>query len=122
MALAVAVGRGAAGRATLVAGGWRGADPGQARALGGALLRLFGLRFAVFFPAQDCRHVVQGKDLCGGQKHTHSEPSPKLLRLIRDTVAPKAFWAFRLTPSALDLTIYTFIRETDSVTQRERYV
>lgn len=71
MALAVAVGRGAAGRAALVAGRGRGADPGQAGPLGAALLGLFGLRLAVLLPAEDRRHVVQRKDLYSG-KNTHS--------------------------------------------------
>lgn len=84
VALAVAVGRGIAGRAALVAGRWRGADPGQTRTLCGALLRLFGLRFAVLLPTEDRWHVVQGKDFYSGQKHTAD-----ITKSHWDTAAPK---------------------------------
>lgn len=89
MALAVAVGRGVAGGAALVAGGWRSADPGQTRTLCGALLWLFGLRFAVFLTAEDRRHVVEGKDLCSKQTHLHTDPFLIKLKLSYDIVTPK---------------------------------
>lgn len=61
--LGVSVGRGAAGRAALVAGRRRGVDPGQSGSLGLALFLLLGLRF-VILASEERRHVVQRDDFC----------------------------------------------------------
>lgn len=93
VALAVAIGRGAAGRGALVAGRWRSADSGQAGTFGGALLGLFGLRFAVLLPAEDRRHVVQRKDLCSRQKHTFwTFPTELKLKIGKNRSGSRKFY------------------------------